>query len=134
MLSPFHIAEILFLHCLNQLFETKILSLLFYGVCDRRKGSHMIKAHHLDPNTFLYPLWLIFLLLQLLSLASNLLFLHLIFVFILVLVLLVSLTFFLYLKLLHATEGDAYFSDLFWFLYQVLEKLTLAFMVTVPFS
>lgn len=41
----------------------------------------MIKAHHLDPNTFLYPLWLIFLLLQLISLASNLLFLHLTFFF-----------------------------------------------------
>lgn len=47
----------------------------------------MIKAHHLDPNTFLYPLWLIFLLLQLISLASNLLFLHLIFFLFLFLVL-----------------------------------------------
>lgn len=73
----------------------------------------MIKAHHLDPNTFLYPLWLIFLLLQLISLASNLLFLHLIFFF-LVLVFYRFMTFFFCVELLSAIEGSrCLFSNLF---------------------
>lgn len=78
----------------------------------------MIKAHHLDPNTFLYPLWLISLLLQLISLASNLLFLHLIFLFVFGLSFLSFHDFFFCVELLHAIDGARYlFSDLFWFLY-----------------